>query len=93
MRTTAGALVHLTDNPTGPDADVDPYLRYVSPDGRRVYFTTDESLARADTDAVGDVYVSTLVPTPPVTPRPADRVAPAVTRFKVARSGRAVAIA
>jgi hypothetical protein len=85
-RSSAG-LRHVTDNPIGPDANVDPYLQYVSPDGRRVYFTTDERLARADTDAVGDVYVSTAVATPPVTPRPADRVAPAVSGFKVNRRG------
>jgi hypothetical protein len=82
-----GGLRHVTDNPVGPDAEVDPYLQHVSPDGRRVYFTTDEPLARADTDAVGDVYLSTAVPTP-ATPRPADRLAPTVTRFKVTRRGR-----
>ncbi len=85
-----GGVRHVTDGPTGPDAALDAYLQHVSPDGRRAYFTTEERLSPADTDAVNDVYVSTVVaaPAPPSTPPPVDRVAPVVSRFKVARSGR-----
>ncbi len=87
-----GGVRHVTDGPTGPDANLDAYLQYVSPDGLRVYFTTDERLSPADTDAVNDVYLSTAVAAPvaapPATPGTVDRVAPVVSRFKVARSGR-----
>jgi hypothetical protein len=81
-----GGVRHVTDGPTGPDADLDAYLEYVSPDGRRAYFSTVERLSPADTDAVNDVYVATLVPDSPATPQPpgptADTTAPALTRLR-----------
>jgi Tol biopolymer transport system component len=80
-----GKLVHLTDDPTGPDANVDAEFERLSADLRRVYFTTDESLSPADTDGVADGYVATLLPDRPTTrPRPpaADTTAPALTRLQ-----------
>jgi Tol biopolymer transport system component len=80
-----GALVHLSDDPTGPDADVDAVFERMSADVRRVYFTTDESLSAGDTDLVADGYVATLVPDRPATPKPrpqGDTIAPALTRLR-----------
>ena len=81
-----GTLVHLSDDPTGPDANVDAEFERLSADVRRVYFSTDESLSPADTDAVADGYVATLVPDRPATPQPAgpaaDTTAPALTRLR-----------
>jgi hypothetical protein len=85
-RVPDGTVVHLSDDPTGPDANVAAVLERLSADMRRVYFTTDESLSPADTDAVADGYVATLVPDRPATPRPrppvADTTAPELTRLK-----------
>ena len=87
-RLADGSLVHLSDDPTGPDANLDAISQRLSPDVRRVYFTTDESLSPADTDTVADGYVATLVPNAPVTPRPrprppaGDTKAPALTRLR-----------
>ena len=85
-RLADGKLVHLSDDPTGPDADVDAVFERLSTDLRRVYFSTDESLSAADTDAVADGYVATLVPDAPVTPRPrpqtGDTSAPQLTRLR-----------
>ena len=53
-RVPDGKLVHLSDDPTGPDANVDAVYERLSADRRRVYFSTDESLSPADTDAVAD---------------------------------------
>jgi hypothetical protein len=81
-----GKLVHLSDDPTGPDADVDAVFERQSSDLRRVYFSTGESLSAADTDTVTDAYVATLVPDRPATPRPrppaADTAAPQLTRLR-----------
>ena len=80
-----GKPVHLSDDPTGPDANIDAEFERLSADVRRVYFTTDESLSPADTDAVADGYVATLVPDRPATPRPrpaADTTAPQLTRLR-----------
>ncbi|HEX5619470.1 MAG TPA: hypothetical protein VFX51_13685 [Solirubrobacteraceae bacterium] len=92
-RVADGSLVHLSDDPTGPDANLDAIFQRLSPDVRRVYFTTDESLSPADTDAVADGYVATLVPDRPVTPRPrpqaGDTTAPELTRLRaIARRAR-----
>jgi hypothetical protein len=66
-----GTLVHLSDDPTGPDANVDVEFDRLSADLRRVYFTTDESLSPTDTDGVADGYMATLLPDRPTTrPRP-----------------------
>jgi WD40 repeat protein len=86
-----GGVRHLTDDPTGPDANVDAYVWHVSADARRLHFATAESLSIADTDTVDDIYLSTAVadPSPPPPPPPAaDRVAPSVSKFRVAPSGR-----
>jgi hypothetical protein len=80
-----GKLIHLSDDPTGPDANLDAEFVRLSTDLRRVYFTTDESLSPADTDAVADGYVATLAPDrPATTPRPsaADTTAPELTRLR-----------
>jgi hypothetical protein len=56
LRTPAG-LLHVTDNLTGADANgAKVRARYLSPDGRRVYFETDEKLVATDTDTAFDVY-------------------------------------
>ena len=84
-RVPDGTLVHVSDDPRGPDADVDAEFAQLSADGRRVYFSTNESLSPADSDAVADAYVATLVPDAPVTPRPrprADTTAPVLTGLK-----------
>jgi hypothetical protein len=84
-RVPDGTLVHLSDDPTGPDADVPADFERLSPDLRRVYFTTEESLAAADTDTVADGYAATLVPDRPTTqPRPpaTDTTAPALTGLR-----------
>jgi Tol biopolymer transport system component len=47
---------HLSDDPTGPDAELSAKFGGYSPGGTRVYFTTDESLAATDTDSAADVY-------------------------------------
>jgi hypothetical protein len=51
-----GSLSHLTDDPTGPDAELGAQFVTASRDGTRVFFSTDESLAAGDTDATADVY-------------------------------------
>jgi hypothetical protein len=65
---------------TGSSGNQDAIFEDSSPDGRRVYFATDESLAAADTDAVRDVYVSTAVAE---AVRPADRTPPALSGVRV----------
>ena len=94
-RVPDGTLVHLSDDPTGPDANVAVVFERLSTDLRRVYFTTDESLSPADTDAVADAYVATLAPDRPATPRPrppaADTTAPALTRLRAPRGARGCA--
>jgi hypothetical protein len=81
-----GKLVHLSDDPTGPDANVDAGFERMSADARRVYFTTDESLSTADTDTVADAYVATLLPDAVARPRPrpqtGDTLAPQLTRLQ-----------
>lgn len=55
-RTPAGALVHVSDTPTGPDADVPAYFEGASQDHARVFFRTGEPLGDTDSDGVDDVY-------------------------------------
>ena len=86
-------LRHLTDDPTGPDAELDVAIQGSTRDLSRVYFGTEERLSAADTDAAQDVYVSALVPDPPAPPpsgspagpRP-DTTAPRLTRLRVSKS-------
>lgn len=53
-RTPAGELVHVCDDPTGPDANVPAIFRRATDD--RVFFETAESLADTDSDNADDVY-------------------------------------
>jgi hypothetical protein len=82
-------LRHLTDDPTGPDAELDAVVEGWTRDFSRLFFTTEESLAPADTDAAQDVYASALVPDPPGSPGgpPAgplpDTTAPRLTHLRV----------
>jgi hypothetical protein len=55
-RGPTGAVRHVSDDPTGPDADLPATPAGVAPDGSRVYFVTRESLAAGDTDTADDVY-------------------------------------
>ncbi len=55
-RNANGSLTHLSDNPTGPDAELGVGQATVSADGTRVIFSTNESLAATDTDTAQDVY-------------------------------------
>ena len=55
-RTTDGPLLHVSDNPSGPDANVDAQIEELSGGGTVAFLETDESLAPADTDTVQDVY-------------------------------------
>ena len=88
-----GGLRHLTDDPTGADADLDAITEEWTSDFGRLYFLTKESLSPADTDGADDAYVSTLVPDPPAPPpsgspagpRP-DTTAPRLTHLRVAKS-------
>src|SRR3954452_23382470 len=71
-------LEHVSDRPgTGPDANVDTFTPLISGPGTRTFFTTDESLLPADTDAVWDVYARNpdgslgLLSDGPLTPDPA----------------------
>jgi hypothetical protein len=81
-----GKLLHLSDDPTGSDANVDAVFERMSTDVRRVYFSTDESLSAADSDTAADAYVATVVPDAVVKPRPrpqtGDTIAPQLTRLK-----------
>ena len=51
-----GATEELSAGPSGGNSVFDATFRGASPDGRRVFFRTAESLVPADTDGVADVY-------------------------------------
>ena len=60
MRTTAGALLHVTDNPFAADGPHDAYLSSISRDGTRAFFDTTEQFANTDNDGEGfDAYERT----------------------------------
>ena len=56
LRTAAGALVHVSDDPTGADDEKPAFFQGASEGLERVFFRTQESLADTDTDARTDVY-------------------------------------
>jgi hypothetical protein len=56
LRTAAGALVHVSDDPTGADDEKPALFQGASEGLERVFFRTHESLADTDTDARADVY-------------------------------------
>ena len=55
-RTTAGTFRHISDDPTGPDANTEAEFSGVSGEGDRVRFSTNERMAASDTDDETDVY-------------------------------------
>ena len=56
LHTETGALVHVSDDPTGPDANLNANFNAAAPDGGRVWFSTEESLAGTDADSADDAY-------------------------------------
>src|SRR5262249_17902723 len=56
LRLPTGALVHVTDDPTGADAALDVSVLAASADLTRIVFSTKERLARTDTDTAYDLY-------------------------------------
>jgi hypothetical protein len=69
-RSETGDLLHLSDNPTGPDADAGAYVRAAVDAGKRVYIGTTERFAASDTDAAEDIYLSSTAPAPPASDPP-----------------------
>jgi len=51
-----GTTALLSSGPTGGNGAYDALFRAASPDGKRVFFRTDESLISTDTDLTADTY-------------------------------------